>query len=139
MILAPSRPVLESGIPLQVYLDSSDYSVFAAPPAVDSVKRAGQHQEIMKLVDDGLIQVRHSVLHVIEMTHLEPKYLERATGRARCLEDLCRGSCYRFFSEIKGIEARNALAGKVSSNGILNDQHYWFPNLRPVTGGAVRL
>lgn len=85
---------------LTVYLDSSDYSVFADPPAASAVACAEIFDRLRRYVDQGQIEVRYSAAHVSEICNTSPIHLPNAQRRAEVLDELCRGKCLRFADSI---------------------------------------
>ena len=72
-----------SGRPLQVYLDSSDYSDMANPRAIKN--RPGLEKVRDFLVDSvekGIIEIRFSAFTLAEIIHVNETYKDSAVQRA---------------------------------------------------------
>ncbi len=78
--------------PLQVYLDSSDFSVLS-----DTKNRTEKHddieQRLMSWQAAGAIQLRFSYAHVVEAAPTTATSLEVARDRFRCIQRLCGKAC----------------------------------------------
>lgn len=75
--------------PLQLYLDSSDYSAFGtvlegcAPRDVEA-----RYRELQALIKSGDVVCRYSVLHVAEAAPTQQDYVERASLRFMVMREL---------------------------------------------------
>tara|TARA_E500000305_G_scaffold51586_4_gene40359 strand:- start:77 stop:1327 length:1251 start_codon:yes stop_codon:yes gene_type:complete len=121
--------------PLQVYLDSQDYSNMSR--AMESADHPHRpiFDKLMSFVDQGQIEIRFSAIHVIESAHLESSSMDLALGRARCIEALARGKCLRSWIDATQDECINAVHGRAVSKGISNDSSAWFPDISGIALG----
>ena len=113
--------------PLQIYLDSSDFSNFAMPQSLDVI---GVEEQLKRWRDEGLIELRFSYLHVIEAAPIRPVDIERAAARFRKIKELCGTKC--IVSTISIIEREIAHPGAIAKPGylewILGDGEDWLPD-----------
>lgn len=82
---------MTAGRPLQVYLDSSDFSNLANPktrPQYEDVER-----RLIGWRDAGLIELRFSYLHVIEGSPVRKEDVPLAVLRLQKVADLCGRKC----------------------------------------------
>lgn len=117
-----------NGQPLQVYLDSSDYSVLGDALQNAAHPHAATIARLIELVDSDMIQVRFSGIHVIEVSHIEKSARDAAVRRARCIERLSKGRCFAFFTSLLAREQENFEKGDPLYDGITNDDGSWFPD-----------
>lgn len=121
-----TRPV---GWPLQVYLDSSDYSVLSEAMLDAKHNKAGIFETLCKHVDRGDIEIRFSSVHVIEIAHLDSRSRELALRRAECLQRLSGGKCFRYWLEIPAYECINLLTNQPVFENVASNNNYWHPDL----------
>ena len=77
--------------PLQVYLDSSDFSVLSDPgrqPALASIEH-----ELIGLQSAGLIEIRFSHLHIVETSPTRREDVSHAKARIEKIRQLCGSKC----------------------------------------------
>jgi len=77
--------------PLQIYLDSSDFSNLSNPgrPSVyDDIER-----KLLTWLDAGAIEIRFSYLHVVEASPIKPENIESARARFQKIVQLCGKKC----------------------------------------------
>jgi hypothetical protein len=115
--------------PLQVYLDNSDYSVLGDAMADPTHQHASTLRELLRLVEKGKIEIRFSSTSVIEASHVEKSARDAGTRRGKCIEQLCRGKCFIFWSSLiaqehENFERQRALYGELTS-----DKGQWFPDV----------
>lgn len=115
--------------PLQVYLDSSDYSVLSDAMLESSHRLNSVFQELYSFVDQGLIEIRFSAVHVLEIAHLDEDSKKYALRRARCLQLMSEGKCFRCWPEIISTECRNILDERPVYDGVYMDEGRWHPDL----------
>lgn len=118
-------------MPIQVYLDSSDYSVLSDPKTKDAqVKQA--KAKLVGFLNRGDIEIRYSCIHVLEMAHTSIEHRELALKRFDILEELCRKKTLYFISNMENAEI--ALLAKGEKNDldvqiIANDDDRWIPDI----------
>lgn len=77
--------------PLQVYLDSSDFSNFSDPRRKD---RYGEiESELIAWMEAGLIEIRFSYLNVIEASPVRREDIEHSKRRVEKIQQLCGTKC----------------------------------------------
>lgn len=74
-------------LPLQVYLDSSDFSNLSDPAKRESFVEV--ERRLVAWRDEGLIDLRFSFVHVAEFAPIGPEHLSLARMRADCITRLC--------------------------------------------------
>lgn len=98
--------------PLQVYLDSSDFSRFG-----DFLEGKGRPEigalltSLEALVASKAIECRFSYIHVVEAAPTTEVALHHARGRARAIERLCGRKALAPFTELPAIDASGILKG----------------------------
>lgn len=112
--------------PLQVYLDSSDFSVLSDPKARTPAREAVE-KTLLSWQADGLVQLRFSYVHVIETGPVTQGVIDLARKRFECIKRLCGTQCFRDpFSILKDEVA--SLVGKTpAAEDHLRDDGRWFP------------
>jgi hypothetical protein len=88
---------------LQVYLDSSDFSVLSDPRRLDA-KTAATLDAFEKYADSGLVQFRFSMAHVSEIAPVAPHAQEAAKRRAQLTYRLCGSNALVSVEEIVDAE-----------------------------------
>jgi hypothetical protein len=128
-MLAKAIPTRSKDQPPVAYLDSSDYSVLSR--AMDDPKHpaAPIYHFLADAVDKKQVQIRFSSINVVEMAHLDTSSIEFALGRARCLQRLSRGKCFRFWTEVTATECKNIIEGRPVYIGVTSDDGEWFPDM----------
>jgi|SRR5262245_50600487 len=82
--------------PIQIYLDSADYSNLSNPKVLEKDPRKKDTLDFLyKCVDDGVIEIRFSAFTVAEITHIDEDSRRYAVQRAKLLMDLTRGKTFR--------------------------------------------
>lgn len=120
--------------PLQVYLDSSDFSTLS------SSKRSETCDEVEKKLlawsDAGLIEIRFSYLHVIEASAIKPEDIPSAAARLQKMLQLCGRKCLT--STISIIEREISHPGEWKSSAyfdwIYRDDGDWLPDIDGLGG-----
>lgn len=115
--------------PLQVYLDSSDFSNFADPR--ESTVYPAVERDLIEWSNAGLIELRFSYLHVVEASPVRPEDIPSSKMRMEKINQLCGQKCIR--STISIIEKEVASPGAWRNDGYLdwvfpNDGN-WLPNI----------
>jgi hypothetical protein len=133
--LATGAGVLDR--PVQIYLDSSDYSTMADPRNAENGRLQGVLQYLRKAVDDGHIEIRFSIVHIVEACHTERSHKALALARATLIDELSSGKVMRHFRDIVADEVEIATDQASSSSSFYDDDGCWFPRL-PNLGADVR-
>jgi hypothetical protein len=126
--------------PIQVYLDSSDYSRFSQECDLPRDPRLGAVLTCLeRLVSEGKIVVRYSLLHITEATHLDPSARPQATSRARMIVRLSDAHCLRPFLELPVYDvfhhilvARNKRCRLPFPDYAFADDGRWYPDITKV-------
>ena len=87
--------------PLQIYLDSSDYSTMSDPRNVDNGRVQGVLQYLRQAVEDEYVEIRFSIVHIVEACHTEPSHKALAIGRATLIDELSKGKVMRHFRGLR--------------------------------------
>lgn len=123
--------------PIQVYLDSSDYSVLSdAQRAAD----AGMQDTLTFLRDatrSGLIEVRYSIIHITEACHRDASSKPLAAARARLIAELSGSKVLRHFTDVVATESVAAARAVLSESPALDNDGRWFPSM-PGLGREIR-
>lgn len=122
--------------PLTIYLDSSDVSNMAsgADPswreARDTLKRA---------IHNGHAVFRFSVVHMMEITHLDERSKPMAIERGRVIKELCGSHCLTFWQDLVLAEGLALLKGTklTRMTGAYRDDGCWYPNVSSLELGAA--
>jgi hypothetical protein len=116
--------------PLQIYLDSSDYSLLS-----DSNKRTAQLSEIERRLieyrDRGVIEIRFSYAHIAEVAPISVQHLQFAKARFACIARLCQQRVLIAPSSLIEDEIRHICNGTRASPELspYRDDGNWTPNL----------
>lgn len=117
------QPVLE---PIQVYLDSSDYSKLSDANRALSDGEINALKWIQDAVSRGDIEVRYSIVHVIEACHRDVSSKQMAMARAALMKELSGDKVLLPFTEVVAseVEPREVRRG----SGVARDDHgRWYP------------
>jgi hypothetical protein len=124
--------------PLQVYLDSSDFSVLS-----DSSRRT---QEIITLESQlvnwrnaGLIEIRFAYPHLIEAAPVEPQHIEASRCRAQKIAELCQGKALAAQDKIFIAEIKNLIGESVKPEYVYLDDGDWLPDMSDNVTGSDEL
>lgn len=132
MPVPPSKvaplPTRVAGRPLQVYLDSSDYSILSEAMQQAQHPHAATFRALCGYVDEGRIEIRFSSIHVVEAAHLNPESRDLAIGRARCIQRLSGGKCFRFSPDLPLLEGLERLSRGRVRESVTSDIGFWHPD-----------
>jgi hypothetical protein len=82
--------------PIQIYLDSSDYSNFSNPKVLEKApKLSGTLDFLYKCVEKGAVDIRFSAFTVAEIMHVDDDARPYAVQRAKILMELTKGKTLR--------------------------------------------
>jgi hypothetical protein len=125
-------------LPLQVYLDSNDFSRFG-----QVLEGAGKpeyrelYEELMVLADEGEVEFRLSYIHVAEGAATAEAHIDRAVHRAAAMATLTRGHCLAPYFTLHVLEAAALVVGDIAVPPRLRNQLHarnhagrWFPSFR---------
>lgn len=120
--------------PLQVYLDSSDFSVLSDPS-----KRTREiitlESQLIKWRDDGLIEIRFAYPHLIEAAPMGASYIDVARCRAKKIDELCQGKALAAQDKIIAEEIKNLIGEPLRSDYIFMNDGDWLPDFSDSTAG----
>lgn len=124
--------------PIQVYLDSSDYSTLSRP----FVELLPEDRAVLEWLRQnqrrGTIEIRYSMVHLVEACHRDVNSKESAVARAKLIGDLSDTKVMRSIPDIVCSEA--GVANRpIDVIGHAFDNHgKWYPPVGPLAG-AVQL
>lgn len=104
---------LSNVAPIQIYLDSSDYSDLSGRENNAELMR--QYDSLRRLVDQEIIQVRYSGITLLESAHISEQYLEFAIARAKVIGELCVGNALMMHNQMHRIECLNCAKGSITT------------------------
>lgn len=114
--------------PLQVYLDSSDFSVLS-----DSSKRTPEiielESELVNWRNAGLIEIRFAYPHLIEAAPVGLQYIETSTLRAQKITELCQGKALAAQDKIFMAEIRSLIGESDKPYNVYMDDGDWLPDI----------
>ena len=113
--------------PLQVYLDSSDFSNFARLDNDSSVVAEVWHR-LLAWQDEGKLQLRYSYAHVTEAAPIQQSDLESGVARLISIRRVCGPRCYMDPFTLLRREISTLREGTPLQQGdILIDNAHWYP------------
>lgn len=118
--------------PLQVYLDSSDFSNLANPNASDAY-RSVEH-DLVAWLDAGVIEIRFSHLHVVEASPVRPEDIPSSAARMAKIRQLCGQKCIRSTISIleKEVSTPGAWWTPDYFDWLFPNDGNWFPDVDDV-------
>lgn len=82
--------------PIQIYLDSSDYSNFSNPKVLEKAPKLRDTLDFLyKCVEKGVVDIRFSAFTVAEIMHVDDDARPYAVQRAKILMELTKGKTLR--------------------------------------------
>ena len=114
-----------SGRPI-VYLDSSDISCMAE--AKEERWRAAKHQ-LLAAVQAGVIDIRFSIIHVMEAIHTEERWKPFAVARGNVIRELCGNRCLTRWQDLVLAECCDlalGMGGNPRRTNALRTDGLWF-------------
>ena len=78
--------------PLQIYLDSSDFSNLSSPNCESNLLRI--EEQLIKWQNAGLIEMRFSYVHIIEASPTRREDIDVAAARLQKIRELCGTKCF---------------------------------------------
>ena len=113
---------MELRLPLQVYLDSSDFSVLSDPRRLDA-STTRLRDLLLEYSGTSLVQFRFSIVHVSEVAPVTDDVQEAAERRAAFIFKLCGSNALVTTQEIQEAELQQVSGFSPLSNG------RWYPAL----------
>lgn len=114
--------------PIQVYLDSSDFSDLAnirsKPPEYEKVR-----QYLLKMRDVGLINMCFSEAHVIEAAPTSVGAIPAASERFRSIKELCGKNCLMHPVDLMTREVSQEALAVSRQPSVLRGDGSWMPRL----------
>ncbi|MTV39512.1 hypothetical protein [Duganella radicis] len=116
-------------MPIQVYLDSSDYSKLTDPRGV-SDQLLSIKERLLSWSKSGEVTFRFSAAHIIEMSPVESKAEHAAEARAEFLSELCGLNTLIPFDELTLAELKRYASNEPNLKiDAYSDKGNWFPSL----------
>jgi hypothetical protein len=123
---------------LQVYLDSSDFSVLS-----DYSKRTQEiitlERQLVNWRNAGLIEIRFAYPHLIEAAPVGAQHIEASRCRAQKIAELCQGNALAAQDKIFLAEIRNLIGESVKPDYIFMDDGDWLPDISDNVIGSDEL
>lgn len=118
---------LDMRAPLQIYLDSSDFSKFADP--VDNARETGEIEAfLLARKAEGSIVVRYSESHVVEAAPTRVADIPAALRRYGKIRALCGTDCLAHFVDIVEDEVRRVRQGEqLPREATWRGDGFWYP------------
>ncbi|MGA8147020.1 MAG: hypothetical protein WB870_05505 [Gallionellaceae bacterium] len=120
--------------PLQVYLDSSDFSVLADP-----TKRTKEiislEEQLISWRDAGLIEIRFAYPHLVEAAPIAPQHIEAFRCRAKKIAELCQGKAIAALDKIFAAEIKTLVGEPAKSGYVFMDDGDWMPDISDISTG----
>lgn len=111
--------------PLQIYLDSSDYSRASSPDATGRIQEVVHQLETWR--DVGAIELRFSFATVAEAAPVDPRYFRSGLARLACIERLCGSRALAAPSDVLSYEKDALLSQRPHAKQIVRDDGHWAP------------
>jgi hypothetical protein len=127
--------VCDESQPLTIYLDSSDISNMAS--AADPFWREAR-DALKSAAHSGHTVFRFSVIHMMEITHLDQRSKPMAVERGRLIKELCGPRCLTFWLDLVLAEGLAHLQGAKLARRIdtYRDDGRWYPDVSSLELGA---
>lgn len=130
--------------PIQVYLDSSDFSELAERNNRPNKKELDEIYEF--LVDarkQGKIQIRYSSITVLECIHQQPEHMNYALRRASIIEELSGGNS---FVDLLTLHLETCLdtlvprnTSESSRDRLMRKHHQWYIDISPILASYEKI
>lgn len=108
--------------PLQIYLDSSDFSNLAAGRVAPEI--VGQLESLRAA---GKIELRFSFVHVAEAAPVDVQYLRSGISRLHSIHHLCWPHAVMAQADVLQMKAEQLGSGRLIPFNVLKDDGDWFP------------
>jgi len=123
--------------PLQVYLDSSDFSTLSNPQALAANPQLPVIRDsLLAFAEAGQVQYRFSGIHVVEITHTTADARAHALRRAEMIERLCGRNAMRHVYNLFVLDGAYVCASKRREGAptcfpdyAFSNDGEWFPHL----------
>jgi hypothetical protein len=112
--------------PLQVYLDSSDFSCLSSQTTI-APEYAEVERFLVRLQQENRIELRFSQAHVAEVSPVRQADLNLAARRLSCIKRLCGAKCLMPPSALLEAEVRTATASSPSRYDVYRNDGDWTP------------
>jgi hypothetical protein len=114
---------------LIVYLDSNDYSRLSDPKIGGSGQFAPIKQYLRNAIDQGAIDVRYSMAHVVEACHRDATSKKLALARASLMSEFSGPRVMKYFGRVLQEELMVRAPGLTTASIPLSDVGEWFPQM----------
>jgi hypothetical protein len=112
--------------PLVVYLDSSDYSRLSDPRNATQAELLRVNEFLLEHVVSGAIEIRYSMIHIVEACHRTDSSRGLAIARATLIDGLSHGRVLRHLTDVIADECTTQPSSRTIA---FDDNGYWFPRL----------
>jgi hypothetical protein len=116
-------------VPIQVYLDSSDYSRLSdhraheADPQLNALL-----QYLLQAVSARRVEIRFSAIHVAEAAQTTPDAQPHALSRVRLMKRLSQGRCLIYWEDLVQLDVLSAVLGRRGRNIEMRFPAYAYSN-----------
>ena len=135
--------------PIQIYLDSSDYSQLSDPHKLKSNQKLFElNRALNSYVEKGIIVIRYSCIHILEMAHIRMTDRQLSLKRFNLMKQLCKTHTLKPIPEIEDIEFRKLACNALflsNKECAAEDNGRWFPdfadkvdNFRQIAINSIR-
>jgi hypothetical protein len=114
-------------MPIEVYLDSSDYSRLSDPNGV-SDQLVAIKEKLLAWSRSGEVIFRFSAAHIVEMAPTEVKAEPAAEARTNFLSDLCGTNCLISFDQLMSGELGRYATDDGRKFEVSSNEGNWFPH-----------
>lgn len=127
-----AQPILKATVdsPIQVYLDSSDFSNLANP-TTRTKEIVAVETFLVEMQDRGLLELRFSEAHVTEASPVNPNAIPAGLARLSTIQTLCGLKCLSHPTDLIQSEVNSVHSGDPLSKrrrALRLDNGYWFPS-----------
>lgn len=116
--------------PIQLYLDSSDFSNLANRSSrTDEISAVERF--LVEMKDQGLIELRFSEAHIMEASPSGPSAISAGLDRLCTIQRLCGRKCLSHPTDLTQKELDKVYSSKLSptpEHDVYRDDGYWFPS-----------
>lgn len=114
--------------PLQIYLDTSDYSHISNPNSPLYEKYQKTREALKYYIDEKYIEIRFSYIHVLEIIHAKIDYKGAALRRADAMLDLCGNKVLVDFQTLQFLDAKCLLQQQSKKSDTMQFPYYAYSN-----------
>ncbi|MDI3939343.1 hypothetical protein QK430_04790 [Pseudomonas aeruginosa] len=129
-MVAPKALMDRMSRPIQIYLDSSDYSRLSLAetcPEVMEIK-----ETLLKYARDGRVNFRYSAISVLEAAPVRLEDLDLGCSRIRCIYELCGKHSLIDPESLLRKEINNLIKGASAAVEAKSNKGYWTPSFNNI-------